>query len=127
MPRGDGETILIVDDEVSILTVTSRTLAAYGYKVLTATNGVDAVALYASHRKVISVVLTDMMMPIMGGPEMIHALKRMSPSLKIIAASGLNTDGRPEKVAAAGVRYFLTKPYTTSHLLTTIQTLLDEA
>ena len=58
----------MVDDEASILTITSQTLQAFGYRVLTATDGADAVAVYAQHRNEIAVVLTDMMMPVMDGP-----------------------------------------------------------
>ena len=49
MPRGNGETVLVVDDESSILTITGQTLQAFGYRVLTATNGADAMAVYAQH------------------------------------------------------------------------------
>ena len=92
LPRGNGETVLVVDDEASILTITSQTLQAFGYRVLTATDGADAVAIYAQHKNEIAVVLTDMMMPIMDGPATIHALMRINPAVKIIAASGLNAN-----------------------------------
>ena len=49
-PRGNGETVLVVDDEASILTITSQTLQAFGYRVLTATDGAEAVAVYANTR-----------------------------------------------------------------------------
>jgi PleD family two-component response regulator len=82
LPRGNGETILVVDDEASILTITSQTLQAFGYRVLTATDGADAVAVYAQHKNEIAVVLTDMMMPVMDGPATIHALMRINPASK---------------------------------------------
>jgi CheY-like chemotaxis protein len=84
---------LVVDDEASILTITSQTLQAFGYRVLTATDGADAVAVYAQHKNEIAVVLTDMMMPVMDGPATIRALMRINPAIKIIAASGLNANG----------------------------------
>ena len=83
----------MVDDEASILTITSQTLQAFGYRVLTATDGADAVAVYAEHKNEIAVVLTDMAMPVMDGPATIHALMRINPAVKIIAASGLNANG----------------------------------
>ncbi len=67
LPRGNGETVLMVDDEASILTITSQTLEAFGYRVLTARDGAEAVAVYAEHKDEIAVVLTDMMMPVMDG------------------------------------------------------------
>ncbi len=88
LPRGNGETVLIVDDEASILTITGQTLQAFGYRVLTATDGADAVAVYARNMNEIAVVLTDMMMPVMDGPATIHALMRLNPAVKIVAASG---------------------------------------
>jgi PAS domain S-box-containing protein len=126
LPRGNGEMILVVDDEASILTITGQTLQAFGYQVLTATDGAHAVAVYAKHEKEIAVVLTDMMMPIMDGPALIHALMRMNPAVKVIAASGLNANGNVAKVSEAGVKHFLTKPYTAATLLKTMRAILDE-
>jgi PAS domain S-box-containing protein len=125
-PRGNGEMILVVDDEASILSITGQTLQAFGYKVLTATDGADAIAVYAKREKEIDVVLTDMMMPVMDGPAMIYALMRMNPAVKIIAASGLEGNGNVAKVAEAGVKHFLTKPYTAGTLLKTMRAILDE-
>ena len=66
LPRGDGELILVIDDEASILTITKQTLEAFGYRVLTATDGADALSVYVQHKADIAVVLTDMMMPVRG-------------------------------------------------------------
>ncbi len=127
LPRGKGETILLVDDEPSILIITSRTLQAFGYRTLTAKNGAEAVAIYAQHRDKISAILTDMAMPIMDGTALIRALKSMHPGVKIVAASGLNTAGPMSRASGGGVRFFLNKPYTAEALLTAIRSLLDEA
>jgi PAS domain S-box-containing protein len=124
LPRGSGETILVVDDEISIVTVTSQTLQAFGYRVLTAKDGAEAVAIYAEHRKEIAVVLTDMMMPIMGGAAVSRVLKRINPAVKIIAASGLNTNG--VGVTDDGIEHFLAKPYTAPTLLKALRAILDE-
>ena len=126
-PRGKGETILVVDDEVSILTITNRTLQAFGYNILAAVDGAQAVAIYAQFKDTIAAVLTDMMMPIMDGGPTIRALTRINPTVKIIAASGLNTNADVAKLSGTGVRHFLTKPYTAATLLETIRTVLDEA
>jgi PAS domain S-box-containing protein len=127
LPRGNGETILLVDDEASILVITSQTLQAFGYRVLTATDGAEAVAIYAQHRHEIAVVLTDMMMPIMDGPATIRALTKIDPEVKIIAASGLNANAEVAKVSGMGLKHFLTKPYTAGTLLKTLRIILDEA
>jgi CheY-like chemotaxis protein len=124
--RGNGETVLLVDDEASILTITSQTLQAFGYRVLTATDGADAVAIYAQHRDEIAVVLTDMMMPVMDGAATVHALRRINPTINIITASGLNVNGEVDKLSGAGIKHFLLKPYTARALLKTLRTILDE-
>jgi PAS domain S-box-containing protein len=127
LPRGNGEMVLVVDDEPSILTVTNQTLQAFGYRVLTATDGADAVAVYVQHKNEIAVILTDMMMPVMDGAAVIHALKRINPGVKIIAASGLNAYGGLVNASGAGIKHFLTKPYTAETLLTALRTILDES
>jgi PAS domain S-box-containing protein len=126
MPRGNGETILVVDDEASILTITAKTLQAFGYRVLTATNGAEAVAFYAQNQNQIAVVLTDMMMPVMDGPATVYALTKINPAIKIIAASGLAANGSGNKSPGHNIKHFLTKPYTADMLLTTLRAILDE-
>jgi CheY-like chemotaxis protein len=127
LPRGNGETILVADDESSILTITTQTLQAFGYRVLTATDGADALAVYLQHKSEVAVVLTDMMMPVMDGAATIHALTRLNPNVKIIAASGLNAYGNLVNAPGAGIKHFLTKPYTAETLLTAVRAILDEA
>ena len=126
LPRGNGERVLIVDDETSILTITSQTLEAFGYKTLTASDGADAVALYAQQRDKIAVVLTDMAMPVMDGTATIRALMKINPAVKIIAATGLKTEGSEAKAMNAGVKYFLAKPYTAGTLLKMLKTVITE-
>ncbi|MCE0482834.1 MAG: PAS domain S-box protein [Methylacidiphilales bacterium] len=127
LPRGNGETVLIVDDEAAILVITGQTLEAFGYRILKAGNGAEAVAIYAQHQKEIDVVLTDMAMPVMDGAATIYALLRINPNLKIIAASGLYANGGVMKATNAGVKHFITKPYTASILLATLRDILQES
>jgi PAS domain S-box-containing protein len=126
MPRGNGELVLLVDDEPSMRTITSQTLQSFGYRVVTATDGADAVAVYLANRNDVAVVLTDMMMPVMDGPAMIHALMRINPAIKIIATSGLNANGALTKVSEIRIKHFLTKPYTAGTLLKTLRAILEE-
>ena len=126
LPRGNGETILVVDDEASILTIISQTLQAFGYSVVTAADGIEALAAYAEQRDKIAVVLTDMAMPVLDGQATIRALRKLNPAVKIIGASGLNANGTMTKNAGIGLKHFLTKPYTAGTLLQTIRTILEE-
>ncbi|MEW5857890.1 MAG: response regulator [Cyanobacteriota bacterium] len=114
---GNGECILVVDDEASISQVTQATLETYGYRVLTASDGIEGVVLYAQHKQEISVVLLDMMMPSMDGPTTIRTLQKINPQVKIIAVSGLLSNDRLNELARAGVKTVLSKPYTTEELL----------
>ncbi|MDB6075090.1 MAG: sensory box protein [Verrucomicrobiaceae bacterium] len=124
LPRGNGELVLVVDDEASVRQITQQTLLAFGYRVLLASDGVEATALYAVQRADVSVVLTDMMMPLMDGPTTIQVLMRMNPQVRIIAASGLNANGMVAKAASAGVMHFLPKPYTAETMLQALHMVL---
>lgn len=117
LPCGSGEVILVVDDEAAILQVTRLTLEAHGYQVEVATNGADAVAVFAQNVDRIDLVLTDMMMPVMDGPATIQALRRLRPGVPIIAASGVTHNDQRSRSAGAGVFHFLPKPYTADVLL----------
>jgi two-component system, cell cycle sensor histidine kinase and response regulator CckA len=127
LPRGDGRTVLVVDDEEAVRAMTRRTLETYGYGVLEARDGAEAVAVFAQHRDHVDVVLTDMLMPVMDGPTTIHALRSVTSDLRIIGASGLHGDGKVAQAASAGVEHFLTKPYTSRSLLDTLAEALDDA
>ena len=124
LPLGNGELVLVVDDEESIREITRGTLETFGYKVLTASDGTEALAVYADKKNEIAVVLTDMVMPFMDGPATIRALQRMNPNVRIIAASGLGTAQRAGEGALEGVSVFLTKPYTAEKLLKTLAQIL---
>jgi PAS domain S-box-containing protein len=117
LPAGNGETILIVDDETSIRSSASKMMERFGYQVLEAKDGAAAAALYAKNQDQIDLVLTDMSMPIMDGHALILALRAMNPEVKIIASSGLASNGAISKAIGAGVKHFLPKPYTAESLL----------
>ncbi|HEU4834607.1 MAG TPA: PAS domain S-box protein [Pyrinomonadaceae bacterium] len=124
LPLGHGELILVVDDEESIREITRGTLETFGYRVLTASDGTEALALYADKKNEIAVVLTDMVMPFMDGPATIRALMRMNPGVRIIAASGLGTGMHAGEGTLEGVTVFLNKPYTAEKLLKTLAEVL---
>ena len=126
LPVGSGETILFVDDEASIREIASETLGTYGYNVLTADDGAEAVALFAQNKDKIGAVLIDIMMPIMDGPAAIKALKKLDPEVKVIAASGRFSGKLPTEATQLGAREFLQKPFTAETLIKTVYKVLHE-
>lgn len=117
LPLGHGEMVLVVDDEDAIREITKGTLESFGYRVITANDGTEAVALYAQHRDEVKVVITDMVMPFMDGPVTIRALQKIDPQVRIIASSGLTESGKAHELLKLGIHIFLQKPYTAEKLL----------
>ncbi|HLP87513.1 MAG TPA: PAS domain S-box protein [Nostocaceae cyanobacterium] len=117
--QGGGELILIVDDEAPIRDITKVILENHNYQTLIASNGIEAIALYAEYKNQISVVLMDMMMPEMDGNIAIRTLKKIDPQVQIIACTGLNTTDIPVSV-------ILTKPYTNKELLQKLHQVLQK-
>jgi two-component system cell cycle sensor histidine kinase/response regulator CckA len=116
--------ILVVDDEQAIREITKTTLEAFNYRVLTANDGAQAVGLFARNLGEINAVLTDMMMPVMDGTALTHALRSLDPQIKIIASSGHYTEAKIAEASNAGVNVFLPKPYTAEKLLKTLAEVL---
>ncbi len=119
-----GELILVIDDELIITQITTTTLEMYNYKVLTAQNGIEAIALYNQHQEDIKLVLMDMMMPVMVGETAIRALQIINPQVKIIAMSGLATAEALTQITDNGIQGFLSKPFTAHELLKSVQNVL---
>jgi CheY-like chemotaxis protein len=122
--RGNGELVLVVDDEEGILRVAQRLLERSGYRTLLASNGAVGLAVYTEHQQDIALVLTDMAMPVMDGPALILALKAMNPAVRIIGSSGLTSIIGMARAADAGAGHFLPKPYSGNALLEALQTAL---
>jgi CheY-like chemotaxis protein len=125
MPRGHGEVILVVDDEAAIRQITQSSLETYSYRVLTASDGIEALAMYAQYKEDISLVLIDMMMPAMDGPTTIRTLRKIQPQVKIVGVSGLVANDKLAQAHRLGVQTFLYKPYTAKELLKTINNVLS--
>ena len=125
IPRGNGELILVVDDETPMLEVTKATLEIHNYQVLTASNGIEAVAAYVRHKEAISIVIMDIMMPGMDGKTAIRTLKQINPELNIIAVSGLI---RNKEIAAelnSDVTAFINKPFNNDDLLKKVAEIIN--
>ena len=116
LPSGQQQLILVVDDERAISELIKTTLETYNYRVLTANNGAEAVAIYHQQREIAS-VLIDLMMPVMDGLTTVTALHQLNPNLPVVAMSGLSSFESVAQARRFGCRYFLPKPYTTQDLL----------
>ena len=117
---GRSEGILVVDDEAAILEITRETLAAFNYSVFTASSGEEALALFARHAQDVDVVIADLVMPGMEGPELIEKLRQLKPDIRVVVISGAPPDSQQLKVDR-----FLKKPYGTSNLLEAVRSVLD--
>lgn len=120
--NGNGELILVVDDEAKILETTKISLEVHNFRVLTASDGIEAISLYVQYKNEIAVVLVDMMMPSMDGATTIRTLQKMNSRVKIIAVSGMAASDK--LAASAGAQKFIAKPYTTKELLQTLNSIL---
>jgi CheY-like chemotaxis protein len=125
LPRGNGQLVMVVDDEESIRSITEQTLSCFGYRTISAANGAEAVALYAQQPDDVACVLTDMMMPVMDGPSAIVALRAIKPNVKVIGSSGLGSQDGPAKSISAGVHDFVPKPYTAERLLKALDKVIN--
>lgn len=125
LPSGNGETILVVDDEEQIREITKRMLETHGYRALTARDGKGAIELYLQHMEKIKAVLMDTMMPVMDGKAGIRELRKFNPEVKVIGLSGLTEKDKPEKNDAF-VQAFLMKPYTAERLLNTLHDVISK-
>ncbi len=125
-PEGNGELILVVDDEPSIRNAAIKTLEAHGYRAYTAEDGTDALALYFQRRDEIQVVLTDIEMDLMDGVALVRALKKVDPLVKIITSSGESHDNKKLLLRDMGVTWFLDKPYSAKQLLSTVHLAIKE-
>ncbi len=126
LPHGRGERVLVVDDEENIRHMVKRTLERFGYQVMLASNGAEAIALYAQHQAEIDVILTDMAMPVMDGAALISAARAITPQVKIISSSGLDANGKGSGELGAQVDHFMAKPYTAELMLHTLRRALDD-
>lgn len=126
-PYGRGELVLLVDDEASIRESVRQMLEAFGYRVITAANGAEALKLFVQHRDTVRLVLTDMMMPVLNGEHMIRSLQIIEPKVRVVAMSGLDSAYFHGGHDALGVRELVPKPCNAAQLLQAIERALAVA
>jgi CheY-like chemotaxis protein len=123
-PHGNGELILVVDDEAPIRKVLARMLELFGYRVLAAGEGTEAVGLFVQNRAEIKAVITDMMMPQMDGATLVSVLRHIEPGVRVIGFSGIGDLATSTSYRTLNLPAFLTKPFTAEKLLVTLNHVL---
>ena len=122
--RGDGETILVVDDEQSVREITAEVLRGRNFQVILASDGSDALMKVADNPGVVRVVMTDLHMPHLDGHQLVKALQRMLPAAGVIVASGTLTPKDVSEFKACGVVAVIEKPFVQAELFSALRTAL---
>jgi DNA-binding NtrC family response regulator len=120
--RSDA-TILLVEDESPVRTLTGRMLERVGYRVLSAATPADACALFDAHAGEVTVLVTDVVMPEMHGPALAQRLVAQRPDLRVLFMSGYS-DAMPESPGTRRMA-FLQKPFVSAHLVAAVEALLN--
>jgi len=118
--RGSG-TVLLVDDEVTVIDIGTEMLKELGFDVLTATNGKEALDVFAQSRDMISFVILDLTMPLLDGEQTFRELRQTQPDVKVIISSGYNEQEVAQRFLGKGLAGFIQKPYKLSTLKETIK------
>jgi two-component system cell cycle sensor histidine kinase/response regulator CckA len=123
-PVKGSETVLLVDDEETVIDVGRQMLERMGYTVLAARSGKDAIELYRAHKDAIHIVILDLIMPEMSGGETYDEIKKINPYVKVLLSSGYSKDSRATEILARGCNGFIQKPYTMKGLSLRIREIL---
>lgn len=121
---GGGRLVLLVDDEATVRRVAQQILESYGYRVVTATNGSEAVDVFRS-RPDIDVVFTDVMMPVLDGVSAARVMRSLRPEVPIVLSTGLHTSDALERASELGIDLVVPKPFTAADLVDAIAESLD--
>ena len=121
-PAGDGETILVIEDDELVQNMLITMLAEFDYSVLIAGDGEEGLEIFATRREDFDLVLLDLSMPKMSGWEVLEKLLALKPELKVIIATGYGS----EEVNLQGAKMVLEKPFQVGKLVRALRQLLDE-
>jgi len=122
---GRGETVLVVEDEVNVLQVTKRTLEQAGYRVLTASSLVQALAVTRATTGPIDLLLTDLVLPDGGGGDVAERISEMRPEIRVLFVSGYTDDPALRRGISESELEFLGKPYAPDRLVARVREVLD--
>jgi PAS domain S-box-containing protein len=122
---GGSETILLVDDNPTVLEIGEEILRLLGYSVLTASSGGEALSLYQRHQQQIGLVILDMIMPGLSGHDTYAALKKLNPGVAVLLCSGYSIDSQASEMLELGCNGFLQKPFAVQDISLTVRSILD--
>ncbi len=120
------ETVLLVEDEDPVRSVTREVLESNGYRVIEARNGAEGLGMAAAHEGVIDILVTDVVMPVMGGGELAQRLVAQRPGLRVLYVSGYTDDAVVRHGVLEKSSAFMQKPYALSALVRKVREMLDE-
>ncbi|MCX5917161.1 MAG: PAS domain S-box protein [Deltaproteobacteria bacterium] len=123
---GGKETVLLVDDEETIVEVIEKALILTGFKVLVARGGEEAVEVFKKNRERIDIVILDMIMPGMGGGKVFDSLRAIQPGVKVVLSSGYSIDGEASQIMSRGCNGFIQKPFGIKELSQKIREVMGE-
>jgi signal transduction histidine kinase/CheY-like chemotaxis protein len=123
---GSSRTVLLVDDEEVVLDVGVRMLQHFGYAVLPATNGHEALQVYTENKEKIDLVILDMVMPDMGGRVVYDRLKQCNSEVKVLLSSGYSLSGEASEIMQSGCNGFIQKPFNIKELTARIDRILQQ-
>lgn len=125
-PCGSRELIMIVDDEDAVTLLAKGVLAQDGYRVITARNGFQALDIFRKMQEEIDLVILDFVMPIMGGAEVLSAMRKINPKAPVVLTSGFTSDESLKELLRKGLCGFIPKPLAQKKLLQSVRSTLDE-
>jgi len=124
---GQGEMILLVDDEVMILGTVGEVLRKLGYRVVERTNGQTALDYYQEHRHEIAIVISDVLMPVLGGIELLQGIRKLESRVPVILMTGYDASGRAEEIEHVEHCTLLDKPVAITELSRLIREMIQSA
>lgn len=119
-PRGNGELVLVVDDELAVRELVRAVLEEFGYQVEAASTGEEALHLFSRQPDRYRGIVVDLLLPGMSGSRLVASLLERSPGVPVMAISGMQADLEALKTDAPGIRCVLRKPFTTEEFLTAV-------
>jgi two-component system cell cycle sensor histidine kinase/response regulator CckA len=125
IPKGNGETILLVDDEEVILKLGKNTLEHLGYNVIIANDGLAAIEMYKKFSNEIALIVLDLLMPNLSGKEVFHQLRQINPDVKIIVSTGYAKEDIFQPLLDSRANGFLEKPYKIQELAEVINHVIE--